>query len=93
MKKIITILFILISLKGLAQSHIVPTQYSNGAFGKKLTLNSMVAATPLTVTTGGGTDTIQCPTCFTGNLNVPYQQVVYGNSAGTGIQSDTSFLR
>lgn len=66
MKRLLTILSFLIAVKGVAQSHTVNETYSNGQFGKKLTINSVVAKSPIEITTGGGTDTIGCSTCGSG---------------------------
>lgn len=66
MKRLLTILSFLIAVKGVSQSHTINETYSNGQFGKKLTINSVVAKSPIEITTGGGTDTIGCSTCGSG---------------------------
>lgn len=59
MKKLLTILLLIAAVNSYGQSHTVNEAYSNGQFGKKLTLNSVVYESPMTSTTGGGTDTVK----------------------------------
>lgn len=85
MKNLLTILLLIVVVNSYGQSRIVNSTYSNGQFGKKLTLNSVVAQSPISITTGGGTDTIKCETCGTGSgtVNASAQKIAIGRSSTT----------
>lgn len=89
MKNILLILSYFVTTGIIAQSRVVPM--FDPIPGAKLTLNSLVAKTPLTITTGGGTDTVQCATCATSGA-VPLPAGYIARGTGTTIYADSFFV-
>lgn len=80
MKRITTILLCFICFTSFAQSHIVPVY--DPIPGAKLTINSLVAKTPLSISTGGGTDTVQCVGCVLVGTGL-YPRITFWKNSST----------